>query len=658
MSCKVNTRNQIHFVKIQNDIGYVLCTPTPSVTEGYVPPPSPSPTTTRTPTATRTPTLTPTTTPTITPTITQTSTQTRTPSETPPPTPPPGESPTPTPTLTATATNTPTVTPTHTQTATNTPTNTQTPTNTVTPTHTQTATNTPTATVTASVTRTASNTPTPSITVSITISPSITQSNTASATPTPTLTRTTTPTPTLTPTTTPTLTPTATVTPTPSTTPPEEAYGRVLVFLDEAHPLYVQGSGKIGSMWGPDICYYKTNLETSPINFPASNTIIFDVDTPFVAKGIYKGQNITSDPFYVVPTGGGNNSDIVGCRLPIPEINITGIPRPTGGTEYYGITSLNTFTLPDIPATGTISPTGFASGVINSINTIWGNDFFTNFASSSQKLWLVIDNGYSMGTGVTGPALEFFTAFLDNNYPNIDYEKYIPPDNDRYLSWIVDVIKYNGIDTASSEILEPVDIYQSEIQGSGVCNNTDKLTIVSLEGYNTNQNFTLTDNDTKYVIVEITPAVNAEGNFAGWAPSQNGYLGSIEKGSWNSEFQYGEQQLFYGIWYYFENGNAKLRVDGSSFCLDEYGIQQSWFTSWEGTVPLDKYGIPNGVVEQSTVINDSSYDAFIFPGYQGYSLPPCNPPPFPLIGFTSCPNNDLITDRANRSCYTDCTDID
>lgn len=655
MSCKVNTRNQIHFVKIQNDIGYVLCTPTPSVTEGYVPPPSPSPTTTRTPTATRTPTRTPTITPTITPSITQTSTQTRTPTKTPSSTPPPEASPTPTPTLTATATNTPSVTQTRTQTATNTPTNTQTPTNTATPTNTQTATNTPTATVTASVTRTASNTPTPSITVSVTISPSITQSNTASATPTPTVTRTTTPTPTLTPTTTPTLTPTTTVTPTPSTTPPAEDNDRVLVFLDEAHPLYVQNSGEIGSMWGPDICYYTQNLETSPINFPPENTIVFDVDTPFVARGLYKGQAISSDPFYVVPTGGGNDSDIIGCRLPIPEINITGIARPSGGTEFSDPSDSRR--PPNTLATGTISANTFATGVIESIQTIWGNNFWTTFPSN-QKLWLIIDNSISMGTGVTAESIDLFTTFLDNNYPNITYQKYIPPDNDRYLSWIVDAVKYEGVDTASSETLQPIDIYGSEIQDKGVCNGTNKLVVLSLEGYNTNQSLAIDD---EYIIIDITPAVDGTAtDFASWAPSQYGYLGNIEKGFYptnNITLQSPKREYAYNIWYHFVNGVAKLKIDGYADCYNENGQYDGFRTIfWEGIVPLDKYGIPNGTVTESDILYDS-YEQ----GAQGYQAHSCDSAlPFPLIQFTSCPNNDLINERAALICEAgeNCQDLD
>lgn len=642
MTCKVNTRNQIHFVKIQNDIGYVLCTPTPSVTEGYVPPPSPSPTTTRTPTATRTPTRTLTITPTITPSITQTSTQTRTPSETPPPTPPPGESPTPTPTLTATATNTPTVTPTHTQTATHTPTNTQTPTKTVTPTHTQTSTNTPTATITPSITRTASNTPTPSITVSITISPSITQSNTASATTTPTVTPTLTPTATPTATTTPTLTPTPTNTVTPSTTQPEQAYDRVLVFLDEAHPLYVVGSGNVGSMWGRDVCYYN---EKMPNGFNNSNIIIFDVDTPFVAREFYNEQPITTDPFYVYPTGI-NSSNLTNCYLPIPENNITGIPRPSGGVEHpYVIASVGA----DLPATGSISDVEFEEKVRTSAETIWGgNSVWNSISTNNQKLWLIIDNSFSMGTGVTGPGLNIFTTFLDNQ--NITYEKYIPPDNDRYLSWIVDAIVYNGQNIASTEIFTPQDLYEYNVQatdGTYEITNPDppydvsyKLTILEIQGS------TVTTGDPAgaeggSTYIEIIDALDSVHPYSYWNP--NGYIGSyiVYRDFFISDFDY-------TITLYYLSGYPRVKIYANS----TPSTGGTRFVEWDCSVPLDDYGYPNGTVLPELIVADTWSAPCADP-----SASPGPMPPFPSIRFYSYPSDAIKIVRGFGSCPSDCTSI-
>ena len=100
-----------------------------------------------------------------------------------------------------------------------------------------------------------------------------------------------------------------------------------ITFIDEAHPLYVIGSGEIGAMWGPDIYYYNENIDPS---FPSCAHILFDVDTPFVARGKYQGQTITEDPFYVYPTGV-NHSSPAGCELPMPELNIVEIARPSGG---------------------------------------------------------------------------------------------------------------------------------------------------------------------------------------------------------------------------------------------------------------------------------------------------------------------------------------
>lgn len=356
-----------------------------------------------------------------------------------------------------------------------------------------------------------------------------------------------------------------------------------ITFIDEAHPLYVIGSGEIGGMWGPDIHYYNENIDP---NFPSCAHILFDVDTPFVARGIYKGQPITEDPFYVAPTGV-NTTSPVGCELPMPELNIVQIARPSGGLEYDGISE----------AIGTISQSEFKDNIITAIQTVWGSDFWSRMAAANgtHKLWIIRENGLSMGSGVIQSGVDLFKEYLASS--GIDYTEHFPTcnDTDRYLGWLTDCITYDGDNVSCTGLFTPPDITQNNIQASGDNsdpNTTNKLVIMSLEGYSVSSG-DLTP--TYYVTIDESVDSSTSWSSTGW-PAPNGegqyalgtYLeyGSVEDGS----------PLVYAAYVsiYYENGLHKALVQADCYSPPLAGATTYY---WRSIVPLDKYGIPNGVLE-------------------------------------------------------------
>jgi hypothetical protein len=354
-----------------------------------------------------------------------------------------------------------------------------------------------------------------------------------------------------------------------------------ITFIDEAHPLYVIGSGEIGGMWGPDVYYYNEHIDP---NFPSCAHILFDVDTPFVARGSYKGQSITEDPFYVYPTGVDTNSP-VGCELPMPELNIVQIPRPSGGTEFDGITT----------AVGSISQTTFKDNIIAGIETVWGTGFWDRMASSSNQLWIIRENGLSMGSGVIQSGVDLFKTYLTTE-KNIDYTEHFPDcgDTDRYLGWLTDAITYSGENVSCTGVFIPPDITQNNIQGSGSDPTTDKLVTMSLEGY------TEDGGEASTYSVAIDEAVDNvtpwSGGVAWPIPNNEGkyFLGNYleydpEAGS----------PLIYSaaVSLFYENGLHKVEVTAICYVPPLYDAGDSTTINWKCIVPLDKYGIPNGVVE-------------------------------------------------------------
>ena len=384
-----------------------------------------------------------------------------------------------------------------------------------------------------------------------------------------------------------------------------------ITFIDEAHPLYVVGSGNIGSMWGPDVYYYAQNI---PEGFPSCANIIFDVDTPFVARGTYKGVSITSDPFYVYPTGVTESSP-EGCELPIPELNIVQIPRPSGGLEYDGVTT----------SIGTISQTTFKDYIITAIENIWGNTFWSRMAASSNKIWIIRENGVSLGEDVIQNAIDLFKTYLTSQ--GIDYTEHFPEcnDTDRYLGWITDCITYDGADVSCTGLFIPPNIKLNNIQGSGDNsdpNATNKLVVLSLEGYSTSGGGQFGDD----YLVEITPAMDSLTTWSTnlWSIPSNDYVGFYRHYTPEAASDY-----YYSVWLYYENGIHKAGVDvycyGPPFYETGDNKTQQY---WKCVVPLDKYGIPNGTLQA----DDLEFEVI---GVDTSGNPTTCRPTFPNITFTS-----------------------
>lgn len=419
-----------------------------------------------------------------------------------------------------------------------------------------------------------------------------------------------------------------------------------ITFVDEAHPLYVIGSGEVGSMWGPDICYYNEHLP----NHPSCANIIFDVHTPFVAKGSYQGVPIQEyydakgsyDPFYIIPSGI-NSSNLSECYSPIPDINIVDMPRPSGGTEANGST----------PAVGTISQEEFKDNIISSINTIWGNDFWSRMSSSSNKLWIIRESGLSMGTGVIQSGIDLFTSYLDSNYPNLDYQEYLSTcaDNDRYLGWIVNAVSGQGNNASCTETYQPPNI-MTNIQGSGSHNPTNKLVTMSLEG------FSVTGGNQESYSVTINEAIDTATIWTNgdWSYVNNGLVAEY-KDLVSGGF-YWTYAVYVSLFY--ENGLHKVSVSGNCYAAPNYQLDSAANTKvWTAVVPLDKYGLPNGIVEEpgSTESESLTLD------YSDYSdINDC--PRFPNIVFSSHPSQAFIESLVSPcplidfvNYTTDCTSI-
>lgn len=421
-----------------------------------------------------------------------------------------------------------------------------------------------------------------------------------------------------------------------------------LTFIDEAHPLYVVGSGNVGPLWGPDVCYYNEHLP----NHPACANILFDVHTPFVARGSYQGVPIQEyydakgsyDPFYVIPSGI-NNSNLSECYSPIQDMNIVDIPRPSGGTERNGTT----------PAIGTISQEEFKDNIISSINTIWGNDFWSRMSSSSNKLWIIRESGLSMGTGVIQSGIDLFTSYLDINYSNLDYQEYLSTcgDNDRYLGWIVNAVSGQGNNVSCTETYQPPNII-TNIQGSGNHNPTNKLVTMSLEGYSA------TGGNSESYAVTIDGAIDNQTTWTNgdWSYVTNGLVAEY-KDLITGGF-YWTYSVYVSLFY--ENGLHRVSVSGNCYAPPDYQAGSDVNTKvWECIVPLDKYGIPNGVVEEPGATESES----LVLDYSDYSdLAVDNCPRFPSIVFTSHPSTAFIA-SLDSSCLlidfvnytTDCTSI-
>lgn len=352
-----------------------------------------------------------------------------------------------------------------------------------------------------------------------------------------------------------------------------------ITFIDEAHPLYVIGSGEIGGMWGPDLYYYNENIDP---NFPSCAHILFDVDTPYVARGSYQGQSITEDPFYVVPTGVTTTTP-EGCELPMPELNIVQIPRPSGGIESDGVST----------AIGTISQLEFKNAIISGIQTVWGTDFWTRMSESSNKLWIIRESGLSLGSGVIQSGIDLFKDYLASS--GIDYTEHFPTcgDTDRYLGWLTDCITYNGDNVSCTGIFQPLNI-MGDIQGSGTHDPTNKLVTINIEGY-TSSSGSFCEPTSSTSSATIHPVIDDTATFTSWYTT-NGYLGSYYTYDCDALAMTSEAHL--NLRYI--NNIHILEVSVQCYEAPTWGSAYNW-TVFKCIVPVDKYGVPNGTVEADSI---------------------------------------------------------
>jgi hypothetical protein len=408
---------------------------------------------------------------------------------------------------------------------------------------------------------------------------------------------------------------------TPSTTEENITTDYCIAFIDEAHPLYVKGSGYVGALWGADVQYYNNLLD----NHPSYSTIIFDVDTPFVAKGIYKDEVISTDPFYIYPTGV-NSSDLVSCYLPIPEINVTGIPRPSGGIEYNG----------NVNAIGSISDNSFASGIVNAINTIWGENFWSQMENSYNsrynrpcKLWIATGNTKSLGSGILSSGIQIFRNHtVSNKNWSIDQTPvYINECGERYLGWITDCILYQGDPRSCDNLLQVKNITQDNECGS---NAGDRLTKFYLNNscsgldQKSNSAYGIGLSQTISSLFACTGIYYAnlveEFNNSNQALATWDYTEGDEEnfGGCYSVHQSGDIRLI------FENGVPKLET--VSYCEDNcwgYGEGGGLYfptteTRWTTFIPLNSYGIPNGTIEYEYPEYSEFYFKFYGTNYKIY----------------------------------------
>lgn len=395
----------------------------------------------------------------------------------------------------------------------------------------------------------------------------------------------------------------------------------VLVFIDETHPLYVKGSGQVGALWGADLEYYNSILS----DFPTCATILFDVDTPFVARGVYKGQSISSDPFYIFPTGV-NSSQYEQCVLPID--NITGIARPSGGVEYNG----------SINAIGSISANTFATGIVNAIETFWGSNFWNRMENSynpiqerSCKLWITRGHTISLGSGILSSGIEIFSNYVINNknWTTNNIGIYINTCGERYLGWIPDVIQSQGNNDSCFNTTRVPDITQDNECGSNAGDRLVKFYFDAPDypGYTYLNTCSGTDNLNDQfdgniffegLSLRIHPLFSCTGVYNSSMvttfndPSNNRLLAQ-----WNfysSTFGMDQNPASRSVypWVYegkmylsYENNVPYVTVGVAEW--DDRVVEPSnsapgTFYIWKSPVPLDVYGVPSGTVEESFVV--------------------------------------------------------
>lgn len=373
-------------------------------------------------------------------------------------------------------------------------------------------------------------------------------------------------------------------------------------FLDEAHPYYVVGTGNVGPLWGPDVYYYYNEMSTLNPAFPSCGHILFDVDTARVAK-----SGLESDPFFVYPTGV-NNSNLTGCYMPTPAINVVRIDRPSGVSA------------------GTISQEQFADRVLSGIVDIWGTGFYDRMASVSgtHKLWIIQENSDSLRTAVIESGLNIvINTLIASGIQVQQYTNYCDLESERYLGWVVDCIKYDGDNVSCTGMGQIPNIIYNECYCSGSDPNTNKLTTVTIQGYGSGIN-TYGVGDTPWYWIDIaTPYDNFTNCDNITWPTFNylGYYAVYETGSLGP---YTAIEINYSFFY--QGGVPKVSVSSTcgNIINNEYRTRTFVFS---GEVPLDQYGLPNGAVVFEDVVDLDE---------GGYYTSDCTPLP-PNIVFSSHP---------------------
>jgi hypothetical protein len=460
----------------------------------------------------------------------------------------------------------------------------------------------------------------------------------------------------------------------------------VLAFIDEAHPLYVVGTGNVGSLWGADVLYYNNRLS----NFPSCATILFDVDTPFVARGSYKGQSISSDPFYIFPTGV-NSSQYTQCKLPID--NITGIARPSGGIEYNGSTN----------AIGSISADSFATGIVNAIETFWGSDFWPRMTGSFNsiqnrpcKLWITRGHTVSLGSGILTSGIEIFSNYVINNknWTQNNISTYINECGERYLGWITDVIQSQGNQDSCRNMVKPPNVFNiiQEVINNNACANNPGDRLVKFyfdppdypdypypstcsgtealddrlepnfnpyyEGLSLRINslFSCSGILNSAMVSEFSDPSNNNNKLAEW--NFYSYADAMSQNPANRSFA---SRVYEGkVFLTYENSLPYITVGAVAwddrFVEPSYSVPGTYYV-WKSPVPLDIYGVPNGTVEESSPIFSGNMDddVWILDNYDDYKAqildslgvpwvenfsaiePGTGIPQFPNIRFQSSP---------------------
>lgn len=383
----------------------------------------------------------------------------------------------------------------------------------------------------------------------------------------------------------------------------------VISFLDEAHPHYVIGTGNVGSLWGPDLYYYYNEISTLDPPFPSCAHILFDVDTARVAK-----SGLSIDPFFVYPTGV-NSSNLTGCYMPVPEMNVVRIERPSGVSS------------------GTISQSEFADRALSGITDIWGTGFYNRMAavSGTHKLWIIREDSDSLPFNVIESGINIIKNTLIASGIEVQEYNGLCLENERYLGWVIDCVKYNGDSVSCTGNYQVVDI--NDIQNSGGTHTTGKLTLASINGYSNPYNYPrpLDGPNTEVYVGTFWDSTTDQEN--------------IDFESVRDDLEY----VIYDeenrqIYYTYMNGISYTRGIPTAYIIaicyehdgeDVYSTQYGWYAE----IPIDKYGLPQGTIEQPEdpyVISSDSSCIPDFPTINFTSYPPSNYREIP--GETGCIN--------------------